>query len=57
MELLEFWFNLSKIIIILHYRFFQGLIGDRDYESLTLMRLRQAEERKRLKEQMAAEDD
>lgn len=28
-----------------------------DFESLVLMRLRQAEERKRLMQQMAAEDD
>jgi len=28
-----------------------------DFESLVLMRLRQAEERKRLNEQLAAEDD
>ncbi|EDV23733.1 uncharacterized protein TRIADDRAFT_57226 [Trichoplax adhaerens] len=34
-----------------------GLVNDRDYESLTLMRLRQAEERKRLEEQIATEDD
>ncbi|CAN8009090.1 unnamed protein product [Ixodes pacificus] len=29
---------------------------ERDYESLVLMKLRQAEERKRLSEQLAAED-
>ena len=31
--------------------------SDRDYEDIVLMRLRQAEERKRLIEQMQKEDD
>jgi len=34
----------------------EGLMRDSDYESLTLMRLRQAEERKRLCQQLAQED-
>ena len=33
-----------------------GLQRDSDYESITLMRLRQAEERKRLAQQLAQED-
>ena len=33
-----------------------GLHKDSDYESITLMRLRQAEERKRLAQQLAQED-
>lgn len=32
-------------------------ISDRDYESVTLMRLRQAQERKRLIEEMQREDE
>ena len=31
--------------------------GDGDFESLVLMKMRQAEERKRLAEEMAAEDE
>ncbi len=34
----------------------RGLVSDTDYESITLMRLRQAEERKRLCQQIARED-
>lgn len=33
-----------------------GLLRETDYESITLMRLRQAEERKRLAQQLAEED-
>ena len=34
----------------------EGVVRDNDYESVTLMRLRQAEERKRLCQQLAQED-
>ena len=34
----------------------EGVTRDSDYESVTLMRLRQAEERKRLCQQLAQED-
>lgn len=34
----------------------RGLVGETDYESITLMRLRQAEERKRLCQQLASEE-
>ena len=36
---------------------YQSTVSDRDYESITLMRLRQAQERKRLIEEMQNEDD
>lgn len=41
----------------LHTPLARSLEEDRDYESLTLMRLRQAQEKKRLAEQLQKEDE
>lgn len=49
---------LCLVVVFLHFFIFQNSLStERDYESLVLMRMRQAAERQKLIEQMQQEDE